>query len=242
MATTLPAPQDHPRVASPPRKLPAFSSEDVTVIFVLGGPGSGKGTQCGYLVKDYGFVHLSAGDLLRAEQDRPGSEFGELIHRCIREGVIVPMEVTIALLENAVREAMTESSPSGDTNEDKDPERKLTGRFLIDGFPRKMDQAIEFERTVCESRFTIFFDCPIETMLERLLNRAKTSGRADDNPDSIKKRFRTFEETSMPVVDYFRKQTKVVTVDASPDPDVVHQNVLAELRLRGVATETVETA
>ena len=65
------------------------------------------------------------------------------------------------------------------------------------GFPRKMDQAIKFDESVCPSRFTLFFDCNEEVMLQRLLNRGKTSGRADDNEESIKKRFKTFVETSM---------------------------------------------
>src|SRR3954471_19853807 len=85
---------------APAKPTPTFSASDVTVVFVLGGPGAGKGTQCANLGRDYGFTHLSAGDLLRAEQDRPGSQFGELIKDCIRNGDIVPMEVTVQLLEN----------------------------------------------------------------------------------------------------------------------------------------------
>src|SRR6186713_3011939 len=86
------------------RSKPAFSPDDVTVLFVLGGPGAGKGTQCANLVRDYGFKHLSAGDLLREEQNRPGSEFGEMIKDYIKQGTIVPMEVTIKLLENAMQD------------------------------------------------------------------------------------------------------------------------------------------
>lgn len=100
------------------RSSPIFSPQEVTVVFVLGGPGAGKGTQCSNLVKDYGFKHLSAGDLLREEQDRPGSEFGEMIKTYIKEGTIVPMEVTIQLLENAMKAAMEKDN------------KKL---FLIDG-------------------------------------------------------------------------------------------------------------
>lgn len=66
---------------------PAFSPDQVSVVFVLGGPGAGKGTQCEKLVKDYSFVHLAAGDLLRAEQNREGSEFGELIKTTSRRGL-----------------------------------------------------------------------------------------------------------------------------------------------------------
>ena len=76
-----------------PLMAPAFKSDDATVIFVLGGPGAGKGTQCDKLVKQHSFVHLSAGDLLRAEQKREGSTYGDLIASYIREGQIVPMEV-----------------------------------------------------------------------------------------------------------------------------------------------------
>ena len=97
------------------------------MIFVLGGPGSGKGTQCAKLVSGYGFTHLSAGDLLRAEQDRPDSEFGNLIKEYIKEGTIVPMEITVKLLENAMRAVLDEKK-----KEDYEGGER-TGRFLIDG-------------------------------------------------------------------------------------------------------------
>jgi UMP-CMP kinase len=166
------------------------------VVFVLGGPGSGKGTNCARLVKDFGFVHLSAGDLLREEQERPGSEYGDLIRHHIKEGLIVPKEVTIALLRNAMK-------ASGKT------------RFLIDGFPRAMDQALKFEEIVVEGKAVLYFECPEEVMLERLLNRGKTSGRADDNIESIRKRFKTFRDTSYPVIEYYEKQNKVFKASIS---------------------------
>ncbi|KJX95815.1 uridylate kinase like protein [Zymoseptoria brevis] len=213
--------------ALPKREKPLFSPgtgpNEALVIFVLGGPGAGKGTQCANLVRDYGFKHLSAGDLLREEQDRPGSQFGDMIRTYIKEGQIVPMEVTIKLLENAMTHTI-----------------ETTGnrKFLIDGFPRKMDQAVEFERQVVKSKFTLFFDCPEETMRERLLNRGKTSGRADDNEESIKKRFRTFVETSMPVVDMFGSEDRVVKVDASASPEEVYKKVQEGFSKAGVEKET----
>ena len=109
------APQS-PRLSEPQKAKPAFAPDQTSVIYVLGGPGAGKGTQCANLVRDYGFTHLSAGDLLRAEQDREGSEFGSMIKEYIKEGTIVPMEVTVQLLENAIRDV-----DSG------------KGRFLVDG-------------------------------------------------------------------------------------------------------------
>ncbi|WWC98065.1 hypothetical protein V866_004955 [Kwoniella sp. B9012] len=205
---------------------PVFDQEKVTVIFVLGGPGAGKGTQCERLVKDYGFKHLSAGDLLREERNRPGSTYGELITEYIREGKIVPQEVTIKLLENAMSSTLA-SPPSTDSAWSNGH-----GRFLIDGFPRKMDQALKFDESVVKSSFVLFFSTTEAILLERLLERGKTSGRDDDNKESIVKRFRTFVETSMPVVDYYRKLGKVVEIDSSPPIDEVYQKVRVEIDQR----------
>ncbi|RKP13560.1 adenylate kinase-domain-containing protein [Piptocephalis cylindrospora] len=185
---------------------PTWQKRDMMVIFVLGGPGSGKGTNCARLVEDFGFEHLSAGDLLREEQRRPGSQYGELIKNYIREGKIVPMEVTIALLKKAMR-------------------RSNKGWFLVDGFPRAMDQALKFEETVVESTATLYFECPESTMLQRLLKRGETSGRVDDNIESIRKRFSTFTNTSFPVIEYYQQQDKVLKVSCEDDPDKVYSDV-----------------
>ncbi|CZT18420.1 probable uridine-monophosphate kinase (UMP-CMP kinase) [Ramularia collo-cygni] len=213
----------NPALATTRRREPLFrpgtDANQALVIFVLGGPGAGKGTQCANLVRDYGFTHLSAGDLLRAEQDRPGSQFGDMIKTYIKEGQIVPMEVTIKLLENAMTATI-----------EMDGNRK----FLIDGFPRKMDQAVEFEGQVVKSVFTLFFDTTEETMRKRLLKRGETSGRADDNEESIKKRFRTFVETSMPVVEAFEKDGRLVKVDASESPEQVYEKVQKGLTEKGI--------
>lgn len=206
------------QIAAPKKDVPAFSPSAVTVLFVLGGPGAGKGTQCANLVRDYNFTHLSAGDLLRAEQDRPDSEFGQLIKDYIKDGKIVPMEVTVQLLENAMTDVVKKQDGKG--------------KFLIDGFPRKMDQALKFEETVVPSKFVLFFDCPEEVMQKRLLERGKTSGRTDDNEESIKKRFKVFVETSMPVVDYFEKQGRVLKVQATKTPDEVYRETREKVEQR----------
>jgi len=204
--------QTHGMVAT----LPEFDRTNVTVIFVLGGPGAGKGTQCAHLVEDFGFCHLSAGDLLRAEQHRVGSEFGPLIQTCIKEGVIVPMEVTVKLLENAMHAAMKDKRPGDGWVGSK-------GRFLIDGFPRKMDQALKFEETVCLSSLVLLYSTTEKVMLDRLLERGKTSGREDDNEETIKKRFNTYKDTTMPVIEYYAKLGKVAEVDSSPSVEDVHR-------------------
>lgn len=219
----MPALEDNPALQAPKRSKPLFSpgtgNGQALVVFVLGGPGAGKGTQCTNLVRDYGFKHLSAGDLLREEQDRPGSEFGDMIKSYIKEGQIVPMEVTIQLLENAINATI---------------EKLGTRKFLVDGFPRKMDQALKFEEVVVPSKFTLFFNCSEEVMRKRLLKRGETSGRADDNEESIKKRFRTFVDTSMPVVDMFEKEGKVLKISAEKSPDEVYEDVKKGFSERGL--------
>ncbi|KAF9052793.1 UMP-CMP kinase [Panaeolus papilionaceus] len=196
--------------------MPTFDHSKVIVVYVLGGPGAGKGTQCARLVEDFDFCHLSAGDLLRAEQNREGSAFGELIRTCIREGTIVPMEVTIRLLENAMTAALEERKTRKNWEDGK-------GRFLIDGFPRKMDQAVAFDEQVCLSSVTLYYSTTEEVMEKRLLERGKTSGREDDNIESIKKRFRTYHHDTMPVIEYYAKQGKVAEIDSSAPIEDVHK-------------------
>ena len=176
---------------------------DTLVLFVLGGPGAGKGTQCANLVRDYGFTHLSAGDLLREEQNRAGSEYGALIKTYIADGRLVPQELVMALLHAAMVAA---------------PQK----RFLVDGFPRKLDQALAFEACVAKPQGILYFSCPEEEMLRRLVKRGETSGRDDDNVDAIQKRFKTFREVSLPVVEHYEREGKVHNVSCLQSVDNVY--------------------
>jgi UMP-CMP kinase family protein len=182
------------------------------VVFVLGGPGAGKGTQCGNIVRDYGFVHLSAGDLLRAER-KSGSANAELINKHIAEGSIVPVEITCSLIKNAMQTAMDED-----------------GRmfFLVDGFPRNQDNLDGWNATMsdfCEVAFVLFFDVSEEVMENRLLIRGKDGDRIDDNLETIRRRFQTFKNSTMPIVNHFAAQDKVRTVDGDADRESVYAQV-----------------
>eukprot|EP00879_Flechtneria_rotunda_P010196 GHRR01010659.1.p1 GENE.GHRR01010659.1~~GHRR01010659.1.p1 ORF type:complete len:366 (+),score=147.50 GHRR01010659.1:558-1655(+) len=180
-----------------PGDLPADSS----IIFVLGGPGSGKGTQCEKIVAKYGYKHLSAGDLLR-EEVKSGSVVGKQCEQIMKEGKLVPMEVTIALIRNAMIKSGAKD-------------------FLIDGFPRAMDQAHAFEEMIQPCKLVLAFDCPEEVMEQRLLRRGETSGRTDDNAETIKKRFNIFVEQSMPVIAHYEQLGKCQLISAVPTPDEV---------------------
>ncbi|KAI5598325.1 hypothetical protein POPTR_002G134600v4 [Populus trichocarpa] len=176
------------------------------VIFVLGGPGSGKGTQCANVVEHFGYTHLSAGDLLRAEI-KSGSENGTMIQNMIKEGKIVPSEVTIKLLQKAMQESGND-------------------KFLIDGFPRNEENRAAFEAvTKIEPAFVLFFNCPEEEMEKRILSR--NQGREDDNIETIRKRFNVFLESSLPVVEYYDSKGKVRKVDAAKSVEEVFEAVKA---------------
>ncbi|XP_068604619.1 UMP-CMP kinase [Brachionichthys hirsutus] len=186
------------------------------VVFVLGGPGAGKGTQCSRIVEHYDYTHLSAGDLLREEQAREGSEYGKLIAGCIKEGSIVPVHITIKLLWKAMEETM------------KKDERKF--HFLIDGFPRNEDNLQGWNSTMDEKalvKFVLFFDCNREVCIERCLERGKSSGRTDDNRDSLEKRIKTYLKSTRPIIELYEKLGKVHSVDASLGVEEVFTKVKA---------------
>lgn len=174
------------------------------IAFVLGGPGSGKGTQCTKIASDFGFAHLSAGDILRHEI-ASGSEKGELILEIIKEGRIVPSEITVELIRKAM-------------------EMNNAKRVLIDGFPRCEENRIAFERIVgTEPDIVIFFDCPEDEMVKRLLGR--NQGRVDDNIETIKKRLKVFESLNIPVVDYYSSRGKVHKINATGTADEIFEAV-----------------
>jgi len=175
-----------------------------TVYFVMGGPGSGKGTQCARLVERYGMIHLSAGELLRQEV-RSGSELGREISAVIDQGKIVASETTVRLLQNAM---------GGER-----------GPFLIDGFPRSISNLEAFEATFGSAAFMLFLQVSESEMESRLLKRGATSGRSDDNRETIVKRFRTFLDDSMPVVDRLASADAVRTIDADASEEVVFGRV-----------------
>ncbi|KAF6152623.1 hypothetical protein GIB67_013070 [Kingdonia uniflora] len=174
------------------------------ITFVLGGPGSGKGTQCLKIVESFGFTHLSAGDLLRKETST-NAKFCDMINDTIKEGGIVPSELTVKLIQGAI-----------DSSENY--------KFLIDGFPRSEENRSAFEKiTGAEPNIVLFFDCPEEEMVRRVLSR--NEGRLDDNIDTMKKRLKTFTALSLPVINYYSEKGKLLKINAVGTEDEVFEQV-----------------
>lgn len=186
----------------------AASNTSPKVFFVLGGPGSGKGTNCARLVEDFGYTHFSAGDLLREAARSGTSDVAKKIGEIIRSGNIVPSEITVELLRQAIAD---HPNPKG---------------YVIDGFPRKADQARMFEDGIAKAAGIVYYDCSEQTMEDRLLTRgANSSGaekRDDDAAETIRHRFRVNVQECMPVVESYKQGGRCHVIDANSDRDAVY--------------------
>ena len=186
------------------------------VVFVLGGPGTGKGTMCELAESQLGWTHLSTGNLLRTELEAGGPS-AATIGEYINAGKLVPNEIVMTLLKDAM-EHIT----------------RTTGRnnFLLDGFPRSLTNLegwYEIFGRDAELPKMLYFECPYEVLEKRVLGRAKYSGRSDDNVESMKLRFDTFKAETLPTVELFKGKNKCVEIDTSQDRQAVYNLVTTNL-------------
>ncbi|XP_072488633.1 adenylate kinase isoenzyme 1 isoform X2 [Notamacropus eugenii] len=181
------------------------------IIFVVGGPGSGKGTQCEKIVKKYGYTHLSTGDLLR-EEVSSGSERGKKLSEIMEKGQLVPLDTVLDMLRDAMI-GKAESSKG----------------FLIDGYPREVKQGEEFEKKIGSPTLLLYIDAGSETMVQRLLKRGETSGRVDDNEETIKKRLDTYYSATEPVIKFYEGRGIVRKINAEGSVEEVFEEVCTHL-------------
>uniref|UniRef100_K7FSU1 Adenylate kinase isoenzyme 1 n=1 Tax=Pelodiscus sinensis TaxID=13735 RepID=K7FSU1_PELSI len=195
-----------PSFPSPTEKL-----KNSKIIFVVGGPGSGKGTQCEKIVQKYGYTHLSTGDLLRAEVSS-GSERGKKLSAIMEKGELVPLDTVLDML----RDAMVAKAD-------------ISKGFLIDGYPREVKQGAEFEKKIAPPTLLLYVDAGKDTMVKRLLKRGETSGRVDDNEETIKKRLDTYYKATEPVIAFYEKRGIVRKLSAEGSVDDVFVQVCTHL-------------
>lgn len=186
------------------------------IVFVLGGPGAGKGTMCEIAEIQLGWTHLSTGNLLRAEQQE-GGPTAEIIKGYIAAGKLAPNEIVVRLLKNAMEKTT-----------------RTTGKinFLIDGFPRSLSNLeawYEVFGREMKLPSMLYLECPFEVLEQRILGRAKYSGRADDNIEAMKHRFDTFKAETLPTVELFKSKDKCVEIDTSQNREAVYALIREQL-------------
>ncbi len=167
-------------------------------LILFGPPGSGKGTQAKKLVEKYNLLHISTGDLFRYEIGNK-TPLGLEAKSYIDQGALVPDSVTVGMLRNKV-----EANPDVDG-------------YIFDGFPRTIPQSEALDALLAEKGASvsqlIMLDVPEQELINRLLNRGKTSGRSDDSDvNVIKNRIGVYEKETTPVFDYYKAQQKSAKV------------------------------
>jgi len=195
---------------------PRLPCPNPNVVFVLGGPGAGKGTMCELAESQLGWTHLSAGDLLRAEREA-GGPTAAIINEAIGAGELAPNEIVVSLLKDSME---TIARTTGKNN------------FLLDGFPRSLDNLegwYDIFGRDAELPKMLYFECPYDVLEQRILGRAKYTGRRDDNVESLKKRFDTFKAQTLPTVELFKSKDKCVEIDTSQSRQAVYAKVVSHL-------------
>ena len=184
-------------------------------LVLFGPPGAGKGTQAEKLVKKYQLVHLSTGDVFRANI-KGGTELGKLAKSYMDKGELVPDEVTIKMLESEVGKHV---SPKG---------------FIFDGFPRTTAQAQALDKFLTTRNLsitmTLALEVEVEELTKRILLRGKESGRADDqNEEIVRNRVKEYNNKTAPLKDFYLKQGKLRSVLGSGSIDEIFNSLCKEI-------------
>jgi len=170
-------------------------------IVLFGPPGSGKGTQATKLCEQFNLTHISTGDLLR-EEIKNETPLGLEAQKFMDNGILVPDEVVIGMLGSKI-DASIEGGSQG---------------FIFDGFPRTVDQAEALDKLLelkeANVGKVLFLTVDEDELVNRLLERGKTSGRADDqNEEKIRTRLQEYNNKTLPVAEYYEGQNKVNKID-----------------------------
>lgn len=174
----------------------------------IGPPGAGKGTQAGRVAEKLGIPHVSTGDMFRDHVAR-GTELGKKVEAIMAAGDYVPDEVTVAMLEERI------SQPDAEEG------------FILDGFPRTEAQVASLDRLLDEDGLdtVVVFEVDENELIERLIAR----GRADDNQETIRTRFRIYQEQTQPLIDTYEERGLTIYVNGIGDVEEVTERILEKL-------------
>lgn len=177
---------------------------------IFGAPGAGKGTQAKLLAEKYNLIHLSSGEILRKEIKM--GELGDKIKKYLATGRLVPGKVINQIMFKAIRQ-----------------HKKAKG-FVFDGFPRTVTQAKELDKTLKKEGEAISEVLKIrineEEGIRRIIERAKTSGRSDDNKKVLKERFKIYHREMHPIITYYQKQKKLIIIDGHGQIKDIFKNLV----------------
>ena len=180
-------------------------------IVIFGAPGSGKGTQSDKIIAEYGVEHISTGDVLRAEI-KGNTELGKTAAAYINEGKLVPDSLIIDILASTL-----------------DAKGKDIKGVIFDGFPRTIAQAEALNNMLAERgqevSTVIGLEVNDEELIKRIIARGKTSGRADDNEETAKKRLDTYYSQTMPLKDFYITQGKYAKIHGMGSIDDIYDNI-----------------
>jgi adenylate kinase len=184
-------------------------------LILFGIQGSGKGTQAKLLAEKYGYQIFETGAELRklAKED---SELGRKVKETIESGHLVSSELVLEIVKNFVSQAEN-------------------GKIIFDGIPRNQDQNIAFRGILAEYNLdytAVHFKLDKQESLIRLFKRAEIEGRADDNEESIKRRIDIFFADTLPIVETYKQEGKLIELDATPSIEEVFQNLEQTLELQ----------
>ena len=183
-------------------------------LVLLGAPGSGKGTQATRLKEHLQVPHVSTGDLLRAEV-KAGSPLGLQAKEVMARGELVSDAILLGMLE------------------DRFSREDMARGFILDGYPRNLAQAAALDallqRIGQPMDAAVQLEVDNELLIDRLAGRAQAEGRADDNPESVRKRLQVYDEQTAPVIGYYRDAGRLGVVDGVGTLDEVFDRILAAL-------------
>ena len=179
-------------------------------IILFGPPGAGKGTQSQFLREKYNLTYISTGEILR-EEIAAESELGLQVKEIIGQGGLVSDEIVAKIIEKKLSENMDSAG------------------FLFDGYPRTVRQAEILEELMEKFGMSLTgvlsLEVPEELLIERMLERGKVSGRADDNLDSIKHRFVEYETKTRPVLDFYEGKDNLHAVNGVGEIPQIFENL-----------------
>lgn len=179
-------------------------------LLIFGPQGAGKGTQAARISSEHGIPHIATGDILRGAI-AARTELGLQVAAIVERGDLVPDDLMIAL----IRERLTAADAADG--------------FVLDGFPRTLAQAEELEAMLQaigrELQAMVVLEVPDEVARERMRLRAELEGRADDTPEAIENRLRTYHEQTAPLVEWYRARDKVAPIDGTAAIDDVWSQI-----------------